>query len=170
MTISYGPSSAATVMSLSARLLNDWNAGKPVMRPYLEGYFDLYWDLHLGVKGDAIPASVRQIGQSFNTVLAYGDPTKKIVYENYMTVRSHLSFLKGWIDERISDLINGRTANPEKTFAHYWIKNSGEGDVFKLKDVVFECVHNFFAFSQWGNTIYNIMLKLCKNTADPAPT
>ena len=45
------------------------------MRPYLEGYFDLYWDLHLGVKGDAIPAEVRQIGESFNTVLAYRDPT-----------------------------------------------------------------------------------------------
>ena len=47
------------------------------MRPYLEGYCDLYWDLHLGVKRDAIPAKVRQIGDSFNTVLAYRDPTSE---------------------------------------------------------------------------------------------
>jgi len=163
----YRPMYADKVMTFFDHLLDERNAGKPLMRPYLEGYFDLYWDLHLGVKGDAIPASVRQIGQSIDTVLAYGDPTKKIVYENYMTVRSHRSFLQGWIEERLADLINGRTAHPEKTFAHYWIKNSGEGDVFKLKDVVFECFHNFFAFSQWGKTIYHIMLKLGKNTGDP---
>jgi len=35
---------------------------------------------------------------------------------------------------------------------------------FGKKDVVFECIHNFAALSQWGNTIYNIMLKLGKNT------
>ena len=63
------------------------NAGKPLMRPYLDNYFDLYWDLHLGVKGDAIPARGPDIGESFNTVLAFRDPTQRIVYENYMTVR-----------------------------------------------------------------------------------
>ena len=46
------------------------------------------------MKGDAIPAQVRQIGESFNTVLAYRDPTQKIVYDHYMTVRSNLAFLK----------------------------------------------------------------------------
>jgi hypothetical protein len=75
--------------------------------------------------------------------------------------------LKRWIDERIADLINGKTADPEKTFVHYWIKNARTGDVFKRQDVVFECFHNFVAFSQWGNTIYQIMLKLAKNTGDP---
>jgi cytochrome P450 len=124
----------------------------------------MYWDLHLGIKGDAIPERVRQFGKSFNTVLAYRDPTQKIVYENYMTVRSNLSFLKGWIDERIADLLNGRTVSPEKTFVYWWIKNSGDGKNFGKKDVVFECIHNFAALSQWGNTIYNIMLKLGKNT------
>ncbi len=84
------------------------------MRPYLDYYFDLYWDLHLGVKGDAIPASVRQIGESFNTVLAYRDPTQKIVYENYMSVRAHLDFLKKWIDERLADIAKGRTPNPRR--------------------------------------------------------
>ena len=41
------------------------------MRPYLDSYFDLYWDLHLGVKGDAVPARVREIGYAFNTALLY---------------------------------------------------------------------------------------------------
>src|SRR5260370_13118242 len=100
------------------------------MRLYLEHYFDLYWDLHLGVRGDAIPPSVRQIGQSFNTVLAYADPTQRMVYENYMAVRARRRSLEQWIDERIADLINRRTANPEKTFVHYLIKNCRGGDAF----------------------------------------
>lgn len=161
----YRPMYSGKVMQFFDKLLDDKNAGKPLMRPYLEGYFDMYWDLHLGVKGDAIPPRVRQIGESFNTILAYRDPTQKIVYDNYMTVRSNLSYLKAWIDERIADLKNGRAANPEKTFAHWWIKNSGDGKNFSPKDVVFECFHNFVALSQWGNTIYHIMLKL-KNIGD----
>ena len=32
---------------------------------------------------------------------------------------------------------------------------------------MFEVFHNFVALSQWGNTIYNIMLKLAKDTGDP---
>ena len=51
---------------------------------------------------------------SSDPVLAYRDPTQKIVYDNYMVVRANLSFLKAWIDERIADLTNGKTANPEK--------------------------------------------------------
>jgi cytochrome P450 len=164
----YRPMYGDKIMAFFDKLLDDKNAGKPLMRPYLEGYFDMYWDLHLGVKGDAIPARVRQIGESFNTVLAYRDPTQKIVYEHYMKVRQDLAFLKQWIDQRIADLNSGKTPNPEKTFVHYWIKNGGGGEDFKYQDVVFECFHNFVAFSQWGNTIYNIMLKLARNTGDPA--
>jgi cytochrome P450 len=163
----YRPMYGDKVALFFDKLLVAGNAGKPLMRPYLEGYFDLYWDLHLGVKGDAVPARVRQIGESFNTVLAYRDPTQKIVYDNYMVVRSNLNFLKAWIDERIADLTNGKTANAEKTFAWYWIKNAGDGENFAHKDVVFECFHNFVAFSQWGNTLYNIMLKLATDTGDP---
>jgi hypothetical protein len=163
----YRPQYGDKVTQFFDKLLDDRNAGKPLMRPYLEGYFDLYWDLHLGVKGDAIPARVHQTGQSFNTVLAYRDPTQKIVYDNYMAVRLNLGFLKGWIDERIGDLTSGKTPSPDKTFVHYWTKNGGESDDFRHKDVVFECFHNFVAFSQWGNTIYNIMLKLDKNAGDP---
>src|ERR1700752_3729887 len=119
------------------------------MRPYLEGYWDLYWDLHLGVKGEEIPSRVRQIGQSFNTVLAYRDPTQKIVYDNYMAVRSNLDYLKAWIDERRADLATVKTADPDKPFAYYWIKNAGDGEYFRHRDVVFECFHNFVALSQW---------------------
>jgi cytochrome P450 len=156
----YRPMYGDKVAQFFDKLLDPRNEAKPLMRPYLEGYFDLYWDLHLGVKGDAIPARVRQIGESFNTVLAYRDPTQKIVYDNYMTVRANLSYLKAWIDDRLADLTNGKTPNPEKTFAWFWIKNAGDGENFRHRDVVFECFHNFVAFSQWGNTIYNIMLKL----------
>lgn len=155
------------IMLFFNKLLDDGNAGKPLMRPYLEGYFDMYWDLHLGVKGAAVPAQVRQIGENFNTVLAYRDPTTRIVYENYMGVRKNLNFLKAWIDERVSDLKSGKTREPEKTFVYWWIKNAGNGENFSQKDIVFECFHNFVAFSQWGNTIYNIMLRLSKNAGEP---
>ena len=84
-----------------------------------------------------------------------------------MTVRSHLAYLKEWIDDRLADIDSGKTPNPEKTFAWYWIKNAGDGEYFAHKDVVFECFHNFVALSQWGNTLYNIMLKLAKDTGDP---
>jgi hypothetical protein len=129
---------------------------------YVEN-FDIYWDLHLGVKGEAIPKQVRQIGEAFNTVLAYRNPLLPIVYENYMTVRNRLDFLKQWIDERVEDITNGRTANPEKTMVWYWLKNAGDGKNFSKKDIVFECFHNFVAFSQWGNTIFGVMSRLSEN-------
>ncbi|MDQ8729144.1 hypothetical protein [Bradyrhizobium sp. LHD-71] len=163
----YRPMYSDKVVAFFDKLLENSNAGRPLMRPYLENYFDMYWDLHLGVKGDAIPQRVRQIGEDFNTVLAYRDPTLKIVYENYMSVRSNLDYLKTWINERLGDLKNGKTPNPEKTFAYYWIRNGGEGENFAHKDVVFECFHNFVALSQWGNTIYNIMARLEKSSGDP---
>ena len=82
----YRPMYGDKVVEFFDKLLDDSNVGKPLMRLYLDSFFDLYWDLHLGVKGDAVPASVLEIGQAFNTVLAYRDATQKIVYENYMTV------------------------------------------------------------------------------------
>ena len=163
----YRPKYGDKVMQFFDKLLSSRNAGKPLMRPYLEAYWDLYWDLHLGVKPDAIPRPVRQIGESFNTVLAYRDPTQRIVYENYMTVRSHLDLLKSWIDQKLADLASGKTPNPDRTFAWYWMKNGAESEYFDHKDVVFECFHNFVAFSQWGNTLYNVMLRLSRDTGDP---
>src|SRR5215471_15664870 len=48
------------------KFLASTNAGKPLMHEYYANYFDLYWDLHVGVTGDAIPPEVRQCGASFN--------------------------------------------------------------------------------------------------------
>jgi cytochrome P450 len=163
----YRPMYGDKVVQFWDKLLGESNAGKPLMRPYLDSYFDLYWDLHLGVKGEQIPAPVRELGMAFNTVLAYRDVTQKIVYDNYLTVRSHLAELKQWIDDRLADITSGKTPNAEKTFAWYWIKNAGDGEYFAHKDVVFEVFHNFVALSQWGNTMYNIMLKLAKDSGDP---
>jgi hypothetical protein len=53
-------------------------------------------------------------------------------------------------------------------FAYYWINNAGNVEYFAHKDVVFEVFHNFVALSQWGNSMYNIMLKLAEDTGDPA--
>ncbi|ATM94490.1 Uncharacterised protein [Yersinia frederiksenii] len=164
----YRPMYGDKVVAFFDQLMEPQFANKPFMRHYLDYYFDIYWDLHLGVKGDAIPKQVREIGESFNTVLAYRDPLQPIVYENYMTVRKQLDFLKQWIDERVDDINNGRTANPEKTMAWYWLKNAGNGEHFSKKDIVFECFHNFVAFSQWGNTLFGIMSRLSENEGDPA--
>ncbi|MBV9642221.1 MAG: hypothetical protein JO334_01500 [Verrucomicrobia bacterium] len=163
----YRPMYGDKVVAFFDQLLAPEFADKPFMRHYLDYYFDIYWDLHLGVKGGAIPKQVRQIGEAFNTVLAYRDPLHPIVYENYMTVRNLLDFLKQWIDERLEDIAGGGIANPEKTMAWYWLKNAGDGEHFSKKDVVFECFHNFVAFSQWGNTIFGIMSRLSQNGGDP---
>ena len=163
----YRPMYGAKVVAFFDGLLDPKFAGKPFMRHYLDYYWDIYWDLHLGVKGDAIPPQVRTIGESFNTVLAFRDPTQPVVYDNYMTVRALLDFLRNWIDERLDDISNGRIANPEKTIAWYWLKNAGDGAHFSKKDVVFECFHNFVALSQWGNSIFGIMSRLSQDGGDP---
>lgn len=156
----------AKIVGFWDELLASGNAGKPLMRRYLDTFWDLYWDLHLGVKGAQLPDQVRQIGAAFNAVLAYRDPTQQIVYDNYMTVRKHLAFLKSWIDDRLGDISSGKTPEPEKTFAWYWLKNGEDSEYFNHKDVVFECFHNFVAFSQWGNSLYNVMGKLGRETGD----
>jgi hypothetical protein len=161
----YEPMYATKVRHFFDVLLADENAGRPLMREYLDGYFDLYWDLHVGATGDAIPSQVRQIGHSFNAVLAYRDPTLRTCYENYMTVRAHREYLKGWIADRVADVIDGRAMCPQKTFVHYWMKN-GSREYFSREDVVFECFHNFVAFSQWGKTLFLIMSKL-QHDGDP---
>ncbi|WP_026357272.1 hypothetical protein [Mycobacterium sp. 141] len=138
-------------------LFGPQNANKPLMRIYLDTFWDLYWDLHLGVRGKQIPDKVRQIGASFNAVLAYRDPTQKVVYDNYMVVRANLEYLRSWIDEGLANIVSGKTSDPEKTFAWYWLKNGEGSEYFNHQDVIFEVFHNFVAFSQWGNTLYNIM-------------
>jgi len=157
----------AKVVAFFDRLLDARYANKPFMRHYLDYYFDIYWDLHVGVTGDAIPTEIRQIGESFNTVLAFRNPMQQVVYDNYMKVRALLDFLKQWIDQRVKDVAGGRVPNPEKTLAWYWLKNAGNGEHFSNKDIVFEVFHNFVALSQWGNTIFGIMSRLSKESGDP---
>lgn len=164
----YQPMYSPKVVAFFDKLMDQQFAGKPFMRHYLDYYFDLYWDLHLGVTGDAIPFEVRQIGESFNTVLAYRNPLLPITYENYMIVRERLDFLKSWIDDRLADIESGKTKDPEKTIAWYWLKNAGDGSHFAKKDVVFECFHNFVALSQWGNSIFGMMSRLSEDGGDPA--
>ena len=163
----YKPMYRAKVVAFFDGLLDRQFADKPFMRHYLDYYFDLYWDLHLGVAGDAIPPQVREIGEAFNTVLAYRNPLLPITYDNYMKVRERLDFLKSWIDDRLADIESGKTKNPERTIAWYWLKNAGDGAHFAKKDVVFECFHNFVALSQWGNSIFGIMSRLSEG-GDPA--
>jgi cytochrome P450 len=164
----YKPMYGAKVAAFFDKILDQQFTNKPFMRHYLDYYFDLYWDLHLGVTGADIPFEVRQIGEAFNTVLAYRNPLLPITHDNYMKVRELLDFLKSWIDERIGDIQSGKIKNPEKTMAWYWLKNAGDGSHFAKRDVVFECFHNFVAFSQWGNTIFGIMSRLAEDGGDPA--
>ncbi|HLJ88177.1 MAG TPA: hypothetical protein VKZ53_15255 [Candidatus Angelobacter sp.] len=164
----YLPMYSGKVQHFLDRLFDKAHREKPLMHFYFEEYFDLYWDLHLGVKGRDVPADVRQIGKSFMAVLGYWYPTLQIVHDNYMQVRQLRQKLKDWIDRHMQDIIDGRMKNSEKTMVHYWVKNGELGPNFRRQDVVFECFHNFLAFSQWGNTIYNIMLRLQQTGGDKA--
>jgi hypothetical protein len=159
---------ADKVRAFFDELFDEQNAGKPLMRRYLDSYPDVFWNLHLGVKGDEIPAGIRQIGESFNTVIGFRDPMLGIVYENYMKVRMLRTPLKEWIAAKTHEVMSGKIKDPEKTFVYYWTKNGKEGEDFRHKDIVFECFHNFNALSQWGDMIYNIMLKLEKTSGDSA--
>ncbi|MEL7227379.1 MAG: hypothetical protein AAGL17_21750, partial [Cyanobacteria bacterium J06576_12] len=162
----YAPFYQAKVASFFDRLFEPSRANQPLMRQYLDIYFDLYWDLHVGVSGDDIPSDIRQIGESFNTALAYLSPIKDIVHDNYVRVRSLRPFLTQWIGERVEDIASHRISHPERTWVYYWLKNGEESPDFRRKDVVFECFHNFVALSQWGNTIYNMMRLLSDNAGD----
>jgi len=155
------------VVKFFNQLFDPQRANKPLMRQYLDSYFDLYWDLHVGVTGKSIPAEVRQIGECFNTALAYLNPIKDIVHDNYVRVRALRPFLKQWIDARVEDVAQNRVKDAEKTFVYYWLKNGEEGADFRRKDIVFECFHNFVALSQWGNMIYNVMKLLGTETGNP---
>ena len=83
-------------------------------------------------------------------------------------MRALRPFLTKWINERLDDIANGKIADPDKTMAYYWLKNAGDGRYFAKKDVVFECFHNFVAFSQWGNSIFGVMSRLDQMSGDPA--
>ncbi|MGW5104208.1 hypothetical protein [Streptomyces sp. NPDC004100] len=108
------------------------------------------------------------IGTSFTAVLGHWFPTEEIVHENFMRVRELRPFLREWIDRRVQAVIDREIPGPEGTFVHYWLKNGGGGEHFRRKDIVFECFHNFLAFSQWGNMLYRTMSRLETSGGDPA--
>jgi hypothetical protein len=149
-------------------LFDPRHAGRPLMRHYYAAYWDLYWDLHLGVRGDAVPREVREIGDSFVAAIGFWNPSQPVVYENYMRVRELRGPLRQWIDARVEDVLRRRVPDPEATFAHYWLENGGLEEDFRRRDIVFECFHNFLAFSQWGNTLYNVMARLEQGNGDRA--
>src|SRR5208282_4510427 len=164
----YGPMYSEKVKRFLDYLFDERAEGKPLMHRYFERYPDMYWDLHLGVTGADVPPEVREIGSSFMAVLGFWYPTEQVVHDNYMRVRKLRQFLKDWIDKRVQDLIDGRVRNPEKTIVYYRIKNGGLGENFRRKDIVFECFHNFLAFSQWGALLYSIMGRLEATNGDSA--
>jgi len=162
----YAAKYAGKVRRFLTNLFAEPNAGKPLMHQYYADYFDLYWNLHLGVTGEAIPAEVRQIGASFTAVLGHWFPTSEIVRENILRVRELRKPLEQWIDHRVQAVIDGDVPDPDQTFVHYWLTNGGQGEHFRRRDIVFECFHNFLAFSQWGNMLYQTMTVLAADGGD----
>src|SRR4051794_36425398 len=144
------------------------NAGKPVMNRFYASFLDMYWDLHVGVRGAAIPAEVRDFSTSFNAVFGYALPTTEVVYENYMRARAARPALKAWVDARVQAIIDGDLPDADRTLVYYWLKNGDLGENFRRKDIVFECFHNLLAFSQWGKMTYQVMGRLEPVHGDPA--
>src|SRR4051812_5920109 len=97
----YKPAYSRKVLRFFSRLLDDKNAGEPLMKQYIENYLDLYWDLHLGVTGEDIPSCARELPASLINVLGYwnplGDDSKQKFYENYMKVRELRPELASWV-------------------------------------------------------------------------
>ncbi|NET16104.1 MAG: hypothetical protein F6K08_26400 [Okeania sp. SIO1H6] len=144
------------VVGFWEELLDNSNANEPLMGLYLDLYFYLYWDLHLGVERNEIIQDVLDVGRSFMNVIGYLNPLASIVYTSYMDVRNKRASLESWVNDKINE---GLGEDQKKTFVYYWLENSKDDNsrYFSQKDIVFECFHNFLAFSQWGNTIYNII-------------
>lgn len=138
-------------------LFDEDHADEPLMQHYYDSYFDMYWDFHVGVRDDDLPDEMREIGSSFTDIIGFWDPRREKVYEAYMRVRELHPELDDWLDDRIQDVIDGDIDKPEATFVHYWTKNGELGPNFRREDVVFECFHNFLAFSQWAQMTYRIM-------------
>ena len=157
----------AKIQRFYERFLADVNAGKPMMAQYFANYYDLYWDLHVGATGSEIPTEVRQFSAGFNTVLGFYYPTLEIVRDAYMQARNTREALKSWLDVRVQAIKDGQQPNADSTFVYYWLKNGELGENFRRMDIVFECFHFFLAFSQWGNTVYNVAAKLEPTHGDP---
>lgn len=164
----YQANYAAKVGRFLDRLFAPENEGQPLMRRYLDSYYDLYWDLHVGVTGADIPPEITEIGQCFVAALGFFYPTDEIMHQNYLRVRELREPLRQWIDARVQAVKDGTVPDADKTMVHYWLTNGQEGENFRRKDIVFECFHNFLAFSQWGNALYNIIARLDQTQGEAA--
>ena len=151
------------------RLLDPANAGLPLMQLYMATYFDLYWDLHLGVQGADIPPYVIELGHRFMACMADIDVFSAKFREDYLMVRRLRPRLQAWTKGHVQRIREGRShrdEDPTSTFAHYWLAN-GLDEPGRPSYVMFECFHNFIAFSQWGHTLYRIMQRLRLRGGDP---
>jgi cytochrome P450 len=147
------------VLEFWDRLFAPQNSGRPLMGLYLDQYMDLFFDLHLGVSGEQVPREAKEFGLAINTVIAYADPRKWVVFKNYLGVRRRRKVVTGWIRDRIADIIEARRPGA-KTFVYYWFAN-GISDA----DMEAEVLLSFFAMSQWGTALAGVTTRLCG--ADP---
>ena len=162
----YGPMYQEKVVTFWERLFAPANEGKPLLSLYLDCFFDLYWDLHLGIAPGAIPQEVRDIGAAFIAVLAYRNPFSYIAYKNYLKVRKLRPHLKEWIDRNVNLIAAKEAPDCHKTLVYYWLENNVDG-LFKPEDIVFEVFHNFLAFSQWGNMLHSIVELFAADGGNP---
>ena len=144
----YGPMYQEKVVTFWDRLFAPANEGKPLLSLYLDSFYDLYWDLHLGIAPGAIPQDVRDIGAALIAVLAYRNPFNYITYKNYLKVRKLRPHLKEWIDRNVNLIAAKDAPDRRKTLVYYWLQNNVDG-LFKREDIVFEVFHNLVAFSQF---------------------
>jgi cytochrome P450 len=91
-----------------------------------------------------------------------------MVCKALMQARATREVLKAWLDKRVQKIMDGKQPDEDSTFVHYWLKNGQLGENFRRIDIVFECFHNFLAFSQWANMVYNVAAKLEPVHGDPA--
>src|SRR5262245_46188863 len=114
------------------------------------------------------PIQLRQFSAALvNGYLGFYYPTEDIVRDAYMQARGAREALKAWLDGRVQRILDGKQPGADSTFVYYWLKNGGLGENFRRMDIVFECFHNFLAFSQWGNSVYNVAARLAPTHGDP---
>lgn len=147
-------------------LFSDANQGQPFMRGCLNAFLDLYWDLHLGVRGAAIPDDVRSLFTSFVTVFGIRNPLDLTFYRHYLNVRQHRAAVMQWIQAGIDRIGSNKVENADQTFVHYWLVNAHDSPDFTAADIAFECYSDFLAMSQWPLAIYLCIEQLCGKRGD----
>ena len=148
----YGDKYRPKVQRFFDRLLDPGKEGEGLPGRYQDLYFDLYWDLHLGVRGKAASGVPTRVGEEFNLILGLLGSTdesdvRRLIQATRFVVE-HRDELDRWIRDRLDEA-------PDDSFAYYWLKNGMSPD-----DVTFEVFHNFLALSQWGNTLHQTMERL----------